>query len=64
MVPTGSDTIKRCGFIGVGKVLMEDVCHSRGRLWGLQCSSYTQSGTQLLLLSVDQDIELSSPSPV
>ena len=29
---TGSDTIRRCGFVGKGKALLERVCHCRGRL--------------------------------
>ena len=27
---TGSDTIRRSGFVGVGTVLLEEVCHGGG----------------------------------
>jgi hypothetical protein len=44
--PTGSGTIKRCGLLGVGVALLEEMYHCRGSFWGLICSSYAQCGTQ------------------
>ena len=61
--PIGSGTTRRCGSVGVGVALLEEVCHCGGGPWGLLCSSYTQCGSPLLLPS-HQDIELSAPSPV
>ena len=29
---TGSGAIRRCGFVGVGMALLEEVCHCGGRL--------------------------------
>jgi hypothetical protein len=43
--PIGSGTIRRCGLVAVGVVLLEEVCHCGGELWDLLCSSYTQCGT-------------------
>jgi hypothetical protein len=34
-------TVGRCGLVGVGMVLLEEVCHYGGGL----CSGYTQCGT-------------------
>ena len=33
--PTGSNTIRKYSFVGVGVVLLEEVCHCGGRLGGL-----------------------------
>ena len=44
--PIGSGSTRRHDFVGVGVVLLEEVCHCGGRLWGLLCSSYAQCGTQ------------------
>jgi hypothetical protein len=33
--PMGSGTIRRCGFVGIGVALLEEVCHCLGGLWGL-----------------------------
>ena len=35
MVPKGSGTIRRCGLVGVGMALLEEVCYWGGRPWGL-----------------------------
>ena len=70
MLGPGSGTIRRCGFVGVGVVLLEEVCVS---LWGwaLEVSSYAQSPLIMeesclrmlvFCLSLEQDIELSAPS--
>ena len=32
--PTGSGTIRKCGLVEVGLVLLEEVCHWRG--WGFE----------------------------
>lgn len=42
---------------------LEEVCHCRGGLYGLMCSSYTQCGTQSPLLSADQNVEHLATSP-
>ena len=36
----GSGTIRRYGFVGVGVVLLEEVCHCGGGLCGFLCSGY------------------------
>jgi len=46
-----------------GVALLEEVCHGGSRLWGLLCSSYINEEHSLLLLPVDQDVELTVPSP-
>jgi hypothetical protein len=33
--PIGSSTIRRCGHVGIGVALMEEVCHCGGGLWSL-----------------------------
>ena len=48
---------------GRGMTLLEEVCHCGGGLWGLICSSCAQCGTISFLLPVDQNVELSAPSP-
>ena len=59
----GSGTIRRYGLVGVDVALLEELCHCGA---GFEFS-YTQAMPSvayiLSLLSVDQDIELSAPSP-
>ena len=38
--PKGSGTIRRCGFVGVGEALLEEVCHYGSGLW---CLIYAQA---------------------
>ena len=33
-------SIRRCGFVGVGMALLEEVCHAGGGLWRFLCSEY------------------------
>ena len=63
MVPIGSDTIRRCGFVGIGVALLEEVCHCEGGLWGLIYAQTTSRVTIQFLLPEDQDVELWIPSP-
>jgi hypothetical protein len=32
MLGPGSGTVRRCGFVGVGVALLEEVCHREGEL--------------------------------
>ena len=56
-----SGTIKRCGLVGVGVALLEEVCHCEG---GFEVSYMLKLCPVhgLLLLLADQDVELSAPS--
>ena len=52
----------KCGFVGVGVALLEEMCHCGGRIWGLLCSATSCDTIHFL---GDQDVELlvSSPAP-
>ena len=54
----GSDTIRRCSFVGVGMPLLEEVCHSLGLIYAQAMISVS---VHFLLLS-DQDIEFLTPA--
>jgi hypothetical protein len=60
----GSGTIRRCGLVGEGVALLEEVCH-----WGWGGAGFEVSCAQtlpsvedshLFLLPVDQDVELTA----
>jgi hypothetical protein len=44
--PWGVALFRRCGLVGVSVVLLEEVCHCGGWLWGFLHSSSTYCGTQ------------------
>ena len=56
----GSVTIRRCGLVGLGVVLLEEVCHCGGRLCSLIYAKVCLMTVSYLLPS-DQDVELSAP---
>ena len=60
--PIGSGTIRRCGLVGVGVTLLQEVCHCGGGLWGLTYTQAMPSVVHSLLLPAVQDVELSDPS--
>jgi hypothetical protein len=59
--PQGVALLGRFGLVGVGIALLEEVCHcwGGGGFWDPPSS---QVGTSLLLVSFDEDVELSAPS--
>ena len=60
-----SGTIRRCGFVGVGVALLEEMCHWGVGFWGLIYAQATPSVyTGSSLLPVHQEVEPSAPSPV
>ena len=59
MLVQGSGTIKRCGLVGVGVALLEEVCHCGGGLWDLSLSCLE---TVCSWLPLGEDVELSAPS--
>ena len=59
---TGSGTLRRCGHVGVGVALLEEVCH-----WGVDLEvseAQARPSVTLFLLLANPDVELSAPSPV
>lgn len=59
----GSGTVSRYGLVGVGVTLLEEPCHC-GESFEFSYIQVMPSGAHsLYFLSVDQDIELSVPSP-
>ena len=56
-----SGTVRRCGLIGVGVAMLEEVCHCGG--WALRSVILKVCSQSLLLLPADPDVELSAPSP-
>jgi hypothetical protein len=62
--PIGSVTIRRCGLVGVGVALLEEVCHYVGMGFEIFYVQATpRVARSLLLLPVDHAVELSAPSP-
>jgi hypothetical protein len=61
--PTGSGTIRRCGFVGVGVALLEEVCHCGMGFEVSYAQAILSVVYSLLLLPSDQDVDLSAPSP-
>ena len=62
--PIGSGAVRRCDLVGKAMALMMEVCHCGGRPGSLICSKPCPVwDTVPFLLPVDQDIELSAPSP-
>ena len=45
----GSGTIRRCGFVGVGMALLEEVCDCEGGLWCFLCSEQPSELVDFLL---------------
>ena len=60
----GSGTFRRCGFVGVGVALLEEVCHGWGQalrfLMVKLCSVWHRI---YFLFPPDQAVEISAPSP-
>ena len=56
MAPQGSGPIRRYGLVRVGMVLLEEVCHCGGGLWGLIYAQAMPSETDHFLLPVSQDV--------
>ena len=54
--------IRRCGLVGVGVALLEEVCHCGGG-FEISCAQGTPRVTHSLLLPLDQAVELLAPSP-
>ena len=57
----GSGTIRRCGLVGVGVPLLEEICHCGGRLQGLIFVQAMLSVKQSLL--VPAGLSALSPAP-
>ena len=53
----------RCGLAGVGVVLLKEVCHLGVGIEVLYAQTTPSVAHSPLLLPVDQDVELSAPSP-
>jgi len=60
MLGPGNGTTRRCGLVGVGVALLEEVCHCGD---GLLRPSPSCLRTVHSWLPLDEDIELSAPSP-
>ena len=56
-------TTRRCGLVGVGVALSEDVCHYGAGFEGSYAQVKPTVFPSLLLLPVDQDVQLSAPYP-
>ena len=63
MALKGSGIIRRCDFVGVGIVLLEEVCHYGGVLCSCIYAQATPSVSDYFLLPV-QGVELSATSPI
>jgi hypothetical protein len=62
--PMGSGTIRKCGLVGIGVALLEEVCHCVGRFWGLLVLKlHPEQKAVPSWLPLDQFIELSAPFP-
>jgi hypothetical protein len=61
--PKGSGIIRRCGLVGIGVALIEEVCHCAGRLWGLLGFRLLLSGGKIpsSWQPLGQDVELLAP---
>ena len=57
-----SGTIRRHGIVGVGVVLLEEVCHCRVGFEVSYAQTMPSVAHSLLFLPTSQDVELSDPS--
>ena len=60
--PIGSGTIRRCGLVGQSVALLEEGCHC-GAGFEVSYAQAMPSVANSFLLPVEQEVELSAPSP-
>ena len=58
-----SVTIRKCGFVGVGMTLLEEVCHYGGGLSGFLCSGYCPVSQSTFACLQDVGLKATTPAP-